>query len=327
MTGKVGVGKSTLVNALVGMDVAKTGTAVGSVTRKVERKVVNKNGIYVDITDTPGLGDLDMNNDDTLHKAREYNEDIDLLLFCIKMNDVVSNYDRQEIEAITKSFGIYIWNKGVFVLTFANEISETDFISKLDEKKTSIRKIIAGSVDPRVVENIPIVPTGFKEPQLPDRPSWISELWIQVFRRIPYKAKVYLAQLNHDRIHKSTDKIKLSQPLYGDPETLPLVICQMSKDERWIDPEYIRKLSPYFGALVGAGVCAKYSDFTSQNFMETAYAIMQAAKIGADFANWTTNLMLENFEQSVKEVQVHCYDEVIMHSLIYAFIYEDLRVS
>jgi len=184
VTGKVGVGKSTLVNALVGMNVSKTGHDVGSVTKKVERKVVYKNDIRVDITDTPGLGDLDMESDDTLHDALEYNDDIDLLLFCMKMTEDFTRYHKQEINAITNIFGKYIWNKGLFVLTFANEISEIDFTTELVKMKSVIRDKITDIVDPRVAEKIPIVPTGFKEPQLPDRPSWISELWIQVFRRI-----------------------------------------------------------------------------------------------------------------------------------------------
>lgn len=49
----------------------------------------------------------------------------------------------------------------------------------------------------RVAETISIVPAGFKEPQLPDRPSWLREFWVQGFRKMSFKSKAILTEARH----------------------------------------------------------------------------------------------------------------------------------
>ena len=177
VAGEGGVGKSTLVNALVGMEVSKPNDDVASVIKEVQTIFRAKNGVHVYVTDVPGLGNLDMKDDDILHEALEHSEDIDLFLFCLKMSNRFDRHIIEDIETITLKFGKDIWKKGLFVLTFANEIEEKEhFISKLTNWRSEIRKRIKSIIDIEVAEKIPIVPAGFREPKLPDRPSWVSEL-------------------------------------------------------------------------------------------------------------------------------------------------------
>lgn len=178
--GPTGAGKSTLIIELVGKYVAKTSNYIHLMTREVKRHVVIKNGIRVIITDTPGFNNVDMEDDDILHAALECSEDIDLLLFCLRMTDRFNIYRKREMEKITNIFGKHIWKKGLFVLTFANEFDEKDYFSKLHAWETEIRE----KVYPTVAAKVPIVPAGFKKAQLPDRLNWGSEFWIQGFRRM-----------------------------------------------------------------------------------------------------------------------------------------------
>lgn len=131
VTGKVGVGKSTVVNALVGMDIAKTEGDVVSATEEVEAIVATKNGIQVHITDIPSLGDLNMKEDDNLDKALKYSKDINLFLFCLKMTERLDRHHIDEIKAITDIFGEDIRTKELFTLTSANK--KEQFASKLHE--------------------------------------------------------------------------------------------------------------------------------------------------------------------------------------------------
>lgn len=315
VTGEVGVGKSTLTNALVGMDVSKTGDSVTSVTKDVTRIEAVKNGVHVYITDTPGLGDKGIEDDHTLHKALKLSKDVDLLLFCLDMTRRIRKSHINEMKSITNVFGKDIWKKGLFVLTFANDIKEERFISKLHEWEREIRKDMKNIINPEVAEKIPVVPTGFKEPQLPDRHSWVSEFWIQGFRRMGFKGRIYLAAMNRGRIYETTNEIKLSQGMYGNPEEQPLVVCYMSEEKRWIDPKHIQVV----GQIVGGVLFSVISFVTpgmGAHFAPLAYAT------GTRVGYWSANLLLKNFDWSAKET-VHCYDEVIMSSLIAAFLDEN----
>ena len=315
VTGKVGVGKSTLINALVGLDVAKTGDNVTSVTKDVKRIVADKNGIHVYITDTPGLGDMDTEDDSTLHKALRLSKDVDLFLFCLDMTGRFDNDHRTKIKSITRVFGMNIWKKGLFVLTFANKVDEKRLFSKVPEWEKVLRKEMKNIVNPEVAEKIPIVPTGFKEPQLPDRPSWVSEFWIQGFRRMGFKAMVYMVALNSDRMSETLNEIKLSQDMYRNPEDQPLVTCYMSKDDRWIDPKHIPAIDQLVGGVLFA-VVSMVIPGMGPHYVIPAFAT------GAHVGNVTANFLLNNFDWSAKE-EVQCYDEVIMYSLIAAFLEEN----
>ena len=293
VVGRVGVGKSSLVNALVGMDVAKTGTSVRGVTKNVERKVSIKNGIPVYITDTPGLGNVDINDEDILRTALEQSEGIDLFLFCMNMTHRFDHQYVEEMKAITNMFGIAIWKKGMIILTSANAWNEKEkFISKLHEWEDALRKITKQFIDLEVAKKIPIVPAGYKEPQLPDRPSWVTDIWLQGFRRMGFLAMIkYLIKT---KMSDATDGVKPSKDMLEDQ---PLVTCYMSKDEVWINLEDTPMI---LKTICGPGVLA--------------YTV-------SGVGNWVASA-LEYFGWIVKETEVHCYDKAIIYGLIAAYLEE-----
>ena len=308
VTGEGGVGKSTLVNTLVGMNITKPAdiTTVGSMTKITESHEVVINGIRVIYVDTPGLGDPDITDENTLHEARKQCEDVDLFLFCMKMNDRFTAHHINDIRAITNIFGMNIWKRGMFVLTFANEIVEREtYNARLRNWESEIRTRIKQIIDLEVAEKIPIVPVGFRKPQLPDRLSWVSEFWIQGFRRMTFVAMYHLIVLNKERIHEAIDDMKLVEQ---NPEDQPLIACEMSKKD---DSQYIRGFFTFVGASAG---------LLSATFVTGPVAVILAPfslMFGGYVGNWTTAQVLNFFDWDTKEVR--CSNEVIMHSLFEAF--------
>ena len=314
--GEVGVGKSTLVNGLVGTNLTKTGDSVSAVTKVVDKIKMIKNGIEINIIDTPGLGDLDLEDEDTLQNAIEKGGKIDLFLFCLKITDRLDRQAIEEMKTISDVLGEDIWKRAVFVLTFANEYNRPEkeklFSKKLNEWETALKKEINKKkiIAPEIAEKIPIVPAGYKEPHLPNRPSWISEFWIQGFRRMGFMAMVKLVIINQERIQSSANNM---EDMYGNPGDQPLLTCYMTTEKRtgWVNPEQYRAASQVVGTYVGAVV----------TMIPGAELILNTGKSwGASIAHLALNWLGIGDENPNEKF--NCFDEAIMKSLIATFMEE-----
>ncbi len=124
VSGKTGVGKSTLVNALLGEKVAKEGDTLDPETSEVKSFTKKIRGIDVTVWDSPGLQDGTENEDKYLKDIRKNcNGKIDLLLYCISMSATRSRSDIESMNKLTKTLGPEIWENAVVIITGAN--SET----------------------------------------------------------------------------------------------------------------------------------------------------------------------------------------------------------
>ena len=143
-----------------------------------------------------------MKDDDIINGIKtETGGDIDLLLYCIKITETRFSKDHiKAIQRVTDALGESVWEKGLFVLTFANHITmlgggkkktlDVYFSDTLLRWKSHLHASMEKDIgiSPNVIENIPVVPAGYDEPKLPNREHWISELWIQAFQRLDYPA-------------------------------------------------------------------------------------------------------------------------------------------
>ena len=80
-------GKSSLINGLLGEEIAKKSDDLEFATESVDRYQYEQNGVHVVLFDTPGFGVGDDEEEaETLRKIREACPSIDILLYCIRMD-------------------------------------------------------------------------------------------------------------------------------------------------------------------------------------------------------------------------------------------------
>ncbi|CAH3130398.1 unnamed protein product [Pocillopora meandrina] len=124
LSGKTGVGKSHLTNALIGENLAAEGYDIDPQTNDVTAYEVVKNGVTITVFDTPGLADATGNDEEYLRKIKEKVTHFDLFLFCTEMTSKRFRTDDLEtIKKLTEALGEKLWDHALVVLTFANEVS------------------------------------------------------------------------------------------------------------------------------------------------------------------------------------------------------------
>ena len=108
VVGEAGQGKSSLINGLLGKEVAKEGK-LDPETQTVKKYVYEENGVTVALWDTPGFGvDTDEKEEETLQAIKtECAGQVDLLLYCIRMDNAhwPKKDDIYTIRKMTPSFG------------------------------------------------------------------------------------------------------------------------------------------------------------------------------------------------------------------------------
>ena len=129
--GKVQVGKSSLINSLVGTEVAKEnlspvnqslGFSVYG-TQVVVSDLKQQKTIDVLLWDTPGLGAAFGNSEEVFQQVVEKVKDADLMVYCLDMRMRLEQDDVDGIVKLTNSLENGTWRNAVFVLTYANVVS------------------------------------------------------------------------------------------------------------------------------------------------------------------------------------------------------------
>ncbi len=216
LTGKTGVGKSRLVNALVGEPVAVEGKTKDRCTSMVTRYSINIQGIEVRIWDSPGLQDGTCNEESYLADMEEKlrKGGMDVMIYCLKMDDTrFHEDDKRAIRTLTRAFGKKLWNNAVIALTFANKVKDPDARDKEDKRAYFMRDLAYWreaielfftrdlKIDYELFQAIPIVPTGnYRKLHLPNCDNWLSELWIQCYCVMKDSAALNLYRINKERV-------------------------------------------------------------------------------------------------------------------------------
>ena len=216
VTGKTGVGKSRLVNALVGRPVAAEGRTKDSCTVAMAPYSVVIESIKVFVWDSRGLQDDTYNEELHLQDLQKINDEhgFDVFIYCLKMDDSrFYSEDKNAIRKLTDRLGPQnLWKNAVVALTFANRIADPDdgdeleyFSRELSEWKKAIYDILTElRVDPDTRSALSIVPAGnYKKLQLPTCQNWLSELWVCCYCAMSDSAGIAMYLINMHRLTSS----------------------------------------------------------------------------------------------------------------------------
>ncbi len=220
VVGETGVGKSTLVNGLVGEDVMPTGYSSNLVTRRVT-EYKRRRGI-VRIFDTPGFFAYKTPIVSIVQEIATITEGkIDLLVYCHHMQVRITERTKRGIGYIadilrlrytrTPSFG---WENVLYVFTCANQVElsmkaamegqykpqgqegqevRRHFEERYQGLRQTILKVTQEVIQSRnpelanaaaIASDIPVVTASFRKMAIPGCDDWLSHLWRVAYSRV-----------------------------------------------------------------------------------------------------------------------------------------------
>lgn len=184
LAGKRFSGKSTLINTIIGDKRAPEARRFGPGTPDVRAYDCRRGSTAVTFLDTPGV---DAGVDYYIADFIKSFSDIDVLLYCVDISDTrIRQEDFLAIRVITDGWGMKLWTKAIFVMTFANNVlrPRQDFTLGLDRwRKALVCGVIESGVERGIAERIPIRAVGYEDPQLPDSDNWKEALWMTCLHR------------------------------------------------------------------------------------------------------------------------------------------------
>lgn len=258
VTGKTGVGKSRLVNALVGKPgSAKEGRKrTEGCTDKVEYYTVSKNDINVRVWDSPGLQDRTVQDEDLyLEEVKQCG--FDAMIYCCRMDiKRLTEEDTKAMRTLARVFGKEVWKKAVVALTFANLIEDPDggdekayFEGELNHWKDAIYGFLRDDPELQLDSVVcdppipPIDPAGnYRKLILPTANNWLSELWLKCFLAMDVDASLALFLSSKDRVSfegcrtpaepNSTQDVASSLAL-ATPSAIPRIFLNREQEGRF----------------------------------------------------------------------------------------------
>ena len=216
ITGKTGVGKSTLVNGLLGAKVAKEDCMFDLEVTEVNgyEKEFENESLKVTVWESSGLQDGTSKEAQYLANMKKRCSDMDICIYCVSM--MVTRFyegcpDIIAMKKLTAVFGRKMWENSVFVLTFANtaedldsHLLEADDGQKPDMFKTKVQLwkerlvsvLINDGIEEAVANRVEVVPVGHAIiPELLDRDHWLNHFWFATLHTMTPRAQPAMLKL------------------------------------------------------------------------------------------------------------------------------------
>ena len=218
--GRTGVGKSTLINNLLGKEVASVSHTLQSEMPDVSQKYeVTVEGVQIVVYDTPGLGDvkgveeewLDLKNMEEVLAQKK----IHLVVYCYQMNNTIMT--SSTVGALRKYHQIGVdWERSVIALTFADalyvpkrELERHDFklsqyfVERLTSIQENLRLVLQFEVgvNSDVVKQLKICPTSLlSTDRLPNGNPWYVPLWLDIVGMLSPAVDVHFLDIHRNNI-------------------------------------------------------------------------------------------------------------------------------
>ena len=198
--GPVGVGKSTLINAMFGENVAKAAISARAVTSDIHSYELDHKGATIKIYDTPGFQDTEGKSDRSILFEIAKRGQFDLILICTKLVESVNVRMLSELASVLHE---EMWKRTVVVFTFANQYSTMESIKgsndiksqmkvQINEHKARVVEFLSKSIKREVLEEIPFCIAGLKDKQLLTVDNWLNKLWVTSIARSSDEARPFL---------------------------------------------------------------------------------------------------------------------------------------
>ena len=238
--GRTGVGKSTLINNLLGKEVTNVGHTLRSETPTVNEHKDTVEGVHIIVYDTPGLGDIKGEEDEKQHldtvKDLLVRGKIHLVVYCFQMNKtiIISSH----IGPLCKYHQIGVdWERSVVALTFADAlyVPRSDwgrpmrhfFDERLAFLEKNLKKELVKTVGVKsdVVKKLKMYPTTpLPKYQLPNGNPWYVPLWLHIVEILSPAATVRYLDM-----HRNNISDELTPPL-RDPVSVELKLCEQDRN-------------------------------------------------------------------------------------------------
>ena len=257
VTGATGVGKSTLLNGLIGKKFFKTGDGLERVTDKVTKYSFHEKGVEIIVFDSPGLhdglgADKESKYVQEMLKMIKAHGGLDLILYCKQMiaTDAEVGVEKDIIQKLTNGLGKLkddrgrrdcigkdIWHRSLFVLTFTNvyeknlqchDQSPPKIEAEVNRRIKEWKDLYKDALN-RCGIHIPVrvCVAGYLDPKLCVSEHWLSDLWAAVFETMAESGALALLRLNQHRIVESAEPA--TDGGFQTPENQPIVLTKKLK--------------------------------------------------------------------------------------------------
>ena len=252
--GPTGVGKSTLLNGILGRDTWLNTFPVGMNLKRGNLKLTREDfieyGVTVTVWDSPGL-ERSTKDEEYLKDIQEKCSDPDIFIYCIdgsesRATEVVD--ENSSLVKFTKVFGVTLWEHSIIVLTQANALEADIIEQKEDDKNINVKeafndrisqwklelhtRLRSLGVPDNIIDDLPIVPAGTAaSPDLPGYNFWLSNIKNEMIGLMTIEARCAYYMYSSDKLRRrdEVDKQEINnQPIHEQPWVLPSYLATAS---------------------------------------------------------------------------------------------------